>query len=210
MSEKPMLPLRRCAVALAVLFALAACSAPRVIAADDEQTETPKQTDTPEDVQQVIDKIRQVILPQQKQLARELIRKYPNSDLARLAQKLLDEYKLYDELTAAQRQRDDARTKRIRGYWDARRPVLCVAEPNPVQITNLTDQPVLYQVKGPSMGWAGPLRLRAGESHQYNYSVAFRRVTEGGQEHYSLAVGNHYVFRRPANGGPSRLFPKAD
>lgn len=202
-------------VAFVTLFAVAVCCGSQVITAADEKSEEPAEA------QEMIERIRRVVLPQQKIIARELIRKYPNSELAKLAQNLLDEYKLYDELAAAEQQKDETRLQNIRDYWDeawskrrqhfwdAQRSTVRLAKPNPLAITNLTDEPVLYQVKGPAMDWSGPYRLRANESHRFNYPVIFRRATKQGLSKYSLSVGKRYIFRRPAKGGSTRLFQAA-
>ena len=80
MIERSMRPFCCCAAVFAILCVVATCSTPQVIAAEERHLETPKigepasEVENPEEVQQIIDKIRQVISPQQKELARELIR----------------------------------------------------------------------------------------------------------------------------------------
>jgi len=201
--------------AFVALFAVAVCCSAQVATAADKKSEDPAEA------REMIEHIRRVVLPQQKKIARELIRKYPNSELAKLAQELLDEYKLYDELAAAEQQKDESRLQKIRDYWDearnkkrreygdAQRPATRPTKPHLLQITNLTDEPVLYQVKGPAMDWSGPFRLRADESHRFHSSVIFRRVTKMGLSQYSLSAGQHYVFRRLPQESSPRLFQAA-
>jgi hypothetical protein len=152
----------------------------------------------------MIQGLRNLVLPQQKKLARELIRKYPNTPLAEMARKLLDEYAQYDELRDAELREESDRRAQVRAYWDARRQPPRPATSRPVTITNLTDEPVLYEYHAPAMSWSRPVRLPVGESHTFHGTVQFRRVTPSGVVRDTLLPGVRYVFR--TSGDEPRLF----
>jgi len=158
----------------------------------------------------MIGDVRSLILPQQKERAEELIQKYPNTKLAKLAEQLLAEYKLYESLKAAERAKIEARTAEVRAFWTAIYPNAIPPEPVPLSITNLTDEPVLYEVQGPVTEWSGPHNLRPGESHFLKYPATFRRVTQAGLVEYTLRVGQRYVFRQLASGELPQLFRARD
>jgi hypothetical protein len=158
------------------------------------------------ETQEFIDRISTLVLPQQKQLAREIIKNRPGTPLAELAEKLLAQYELYEDLAAREQRERDARTEWIREFWDAHRvPAPTIAAPL-VTLINRFDEPVLYQVKLLSMKWTGPYRLPAGETHRYRGPVLVRRVTAEGVRTYALSPYNQYVFSDPRGTGTPRLF----
>ena len=155
---------------------------------------------------EMIERIRNLILPQQKEAAQELIRKYPNSRIAKIAQDLLDEYMLYDNLEAQSRQNQIARDTMIREFWRHYYPPYEKVVPVQTQIVNRSDRSVLYQLKGPEMEWAGPFRLAIGETHTVNYPVLFRRVTADGIMEYTLPQGIQCVFKNAAETEQPKLY----
>ena len=157
-------------------------------------------------VQEFFERVRTLVLPQQEQWARELIRRHPDTPVAKQAQMLLDEYTRYNKATDEEQQRKQAHTKAIREFWDARRPAARKATVGPLEIINETDRPVLYQVKGPSMEWAGPHRLRAGQTHRFHYPVRYRRYSRKDLNEFSLSVGTRYAFRQSDEDGVVRLY----
>ena len=159
-----------------------------------------------EQTNETLERIRTLILPQQKQWARNLIRQQPDTPLAKLAQQLLDEYKMYDAAREAEQRKADARTKQVREFWKARYRPAPKSETKPLRITNQSDEPVLFQVKGPSMAWSNPQRLRSGETQKFHYPVIYRRFTKAGTSTYSLSVGTLYVFKRSQKQGVPKLF----
>ena len=159
-----------------------------------------------DEFQKEIERVRTLVLPLQKRWAREFIKKNPDSPDAKIAQELLDEYKFYDTQAELERQKEKNRTQKVKQYWDNRRLPRRMPDANPIRITNLTDVPVLYQIKGPSMNWSGPYRLREGQTHQFEYPMLYQRITQEGLSVYSLSLGSRYVFRRPTSGGLPRLF----
>ena len=173
-------------------------------AAEAPRVETRAADETADE--KTLEKINTLVLPQQKQWAVELIEKDPDSEEAKLARRLLAEYKRYDELQAEQQREREAATRAIREYWEARQCTVLQPTQRPLTITNLTEEPVLYQIRGPGMAWAGPHRLRGGDSHKFHYPVVYRRVTQTGIVQYSLSVGSRCVFRVPKAADATRLF----
>ena len=159
-----------------------------------------------DEFQKEIERVRTLVLPLQKRWAREFIKKNPDSPNAKIAQELLDEYNFYDTQAELERQKEKNRTQIVKQCWDNRRLPPGMPDANPIRITNLTDVPVLYQIKGPSSNWSGPYRLRERQTHQFKYPMLYRRITQEGLSVYSLSLGGRYVFRRPTSGGLPRLF----
>lgn len=89
-------------------------------------------------------------------------------------------------------------------------PVLTATfKPAGVKLTNLSDEPFVYETKGPYSGWGGPYTMKPGESQLYEipYPLTYRRYSkETGWEVYTLGCGTHSEFRVPNAGGAPRLF----
>ena len=191
----------RIGFAATVLAALGAW----LFAADAVRAQAPP-ADADRETEAFINRIGTLVLPQQKQLAREIIKERPGTPLAELAQKLLAEYELYEELAAREQLERDARTRSIREFWDAGRvPAPSIPAPLVTLVSDF-DEPVLYQVRLPSMKWTGPYRLRPGQTHRYRGPVLFRRVTADGVTAYMLTPYTRYVFSDPRGTGTPRLF----
>lgn len=159
-----------------------------------------------EAARRMVQEIRSLVLPQQKEMAEEMIRKYPNTRLSKIAEQLLEEYRMYDALMEADQAKVEAETAAVRAFWKTVYPGGLNLEGMPTRITNLTDEPVLYQIHGPETAWSGPHNLRVNESHILKYPATFRRVTKDGAVEYSLRVGKHYVFRRLTPDAVPQLF----
>ncbi|MES2792618.1 MAG: alpha/beta hydrolase-fold protein [Planctomycetota bacterium] len=72
-----------------------------------------------------------------------------------------------------------------------------------VRITNLSNESVVYETKGPYSDWSKPYTLKAGDYDSYDiaYPMLFRRTTaEGRVEFFTLPVGSHSEFRAPQMG----------
>jgi predicted esterase len=80
--------------------------------------------------------------------------------------------------------------------------------PAGVVITNSSDEPLLYETKGPYTKWGGPFTLKPGKTHDYkiSYPLTYRRKTAAGLEQFTLAPGSHSEFRSPQSGGAPQLF----
>ena len=152
-----------------------------------------------EDVQFLIDS-------QRREVARQLIQRYPNTQLARYAQELLDEYARYDQLKVREKERDAAESLWLREYWKTHLPPVPVAMHYPLTITNESGQPVVYQVRWRGMKWMGPYVLSAGKTHTFHNSLIYRRITREGVREHTLLEGGRYVFRNPQDGGLPQLF----
>ena len=177
--------------------ALLACTAavaayPSGIALSGQPDNSSKLTD--EQVIRELERVRSLVLPQQEAWARNLIRSAPNTPGAKLAQQLLDEYDRFHKIESAENEQELRWRSTVREYWRAQRPPRPDYEPPVVCVVNRTDQPVLYEVKGPSLGWAGPHRLRPGQSHQFKYPIVLRYMIGEEVTTRSLPLGTNHVF----------------
>jgi poly(3-hydroxybutyrate) depolymerase len=87
-------------------------------------------------------------------------------------------------------------------------PVLSVGLDDPgIKITNATDDPQVYELKGAYSAWSGPLRLAPGKSHEYDVAepLLFRRRLDGSMQVFTLPVGYPFAFK-PSPGKPAGLF----
>ncbi|NOX55439.1 MAG: hypothetical protein GXP27_13580 [Planctomycetes bacterium] len=147
-----------------------------------------------EEVERELERIRTLVLPQQKAWARRLIRQRPETPMAKAAQQLLEEYRLLDQLRERERREAEAHRRAVRAYWRAKQvPPLTVSRQF-VRLTNRSDRAVLYEIKGPSMAWAGPYRLRKGQTHQFVYPAAVRFLVGDQVIEASVTPGAEYVF----------------
>jgi len=80
--------------------------------------------------------------------------------------------------------------------------------PPGVKLTNSTDQPLVYETKGPYSSWGGPYTLEVGKTHRYDiaYPMTWRTRRNGRQSEYTLIPGSHSEFRVPRKGGTPELF----
>jgi predicted esterase len=80
----------------------------------------------------------------------------------------------------------------------------------PVRIENLSEEVLMYELKGPASGWGGPYGLEPGKSHRYDldYSLSYRWTSNGTTTVYTLKPGSESEFRLPSGGGPAALFRK--
>ncbi len=156
--------------------------------------------------QRLVDRLQNLVLSQQREIARQLVRQYPDTDAAKRAQELLEELELYDAADAAKREREDRRTEQIRNLWDARRPPAPTLPDLDITITNLGELGAIFQVRGPSMEWSRPVVLAVGETNRLKYPAAFRRITKEGTVLYSLQLGGRYVFLQNEGEATPRLY----
>lgn len=151
--------------------------------------------------QELLSRIQYLIPLQQRQVAEELVRRYPNTQLAAIGRRLLEEFKLYDQLRHDERLHREQQTAAIRAFWDARRPPAPVVNANPLTITNHAAETVLFELQGPGMEWSDPLILRANQSVKLNYSARYRRLTPDGNTFYMLPQGGNFEFLPGPSGG---------
>lgn len=154
---------------------------------DDQKQLSPQQQEA--DALEMLKGVDKLVLSQQKRVAKEVIRKYPKSETAKIAELILEEYNRFDRLKEADEAAEAAWKNEVRNHWFVERnPVhnsyfftlLEGTQVKPAQIINVSKTPVLYEMKGPSMPWNGPYRLRPNESHDFNYSVQLRFFSEQG------------------------------
>lgn len=81
-----------------------------------------------------------------------------------------------------------------------------------IQLTNLAETDLVYEIKGPITSWGGPYTLSPGKKHEFNvpYPLTYRRKVDGRVISYSLPAGSHLEFRVPKKGGDPRLFQAED
>lgn len=77
-----------------------------------------------------------------------------------------------------------------------------------IKLTNLSEEPFLYQTRGPYSAWSETYTLAPGRSQEYKipYPLVYRRSGPGTAETYSLFTGTHSEYRVPRTGGSPRLF----
>ncbi|MCA9005092.1 MAG: hypothetical protein KDA70_07430 [Planctomycetaceae bacterium] len=154
---------------------------------DDQKQLSPQQQEA--DAQEMLKGVDKLVLSQQKRVAKEVIRKYPKSETAKIAELILEEYSRFDRLKEADEAAESAWKNEVRNHWFVERnpvhnscffTILEGTQVRPAQIVNSSKTPVLYEMKGPSMPWNGPYRLRANESHEFNYPVQLRFFSDQG------------------------------
>lgn len=92
---------------------------------------------------------------------------------------------------------------RLKGVtWSAPNLAAVFGKPG-IRITNLSNESVVYETKGPYSDWSQPYTLKAGDYDSYDiaYPMLFRRTTaEGRVEYFTLPAGSHSEFRAPQAG----------
>jgi len=170
-----------------------------------EETDEFQPADDEAKAQEIVDRLQNLVLSQQRLLARELIDEYSETRSAKVARELLDELELYDAENVARRQRELERTAWIRNFWDARRAPAPELPDLAVTITNGSDEAAIFQIRGPSMDWSRPMILAVGETNILKYPARFRRFTKQGTVRYSLELGQRYVFLKDSEDEIPRL-----
>ncbi|QDT93900.1 hypothetical protein [Gimesia algae] len=141
------------------------------------------------DAQEMLKGVEKLVLSQQRRVAKEVIRKYPKSKTAKIAELLLEEYSRFDRLKEVDEAAEAAWRNEVRNHWFVERnpvhnscffTILEGTQVSPALIINRSKTPVLYEMKGPSMPWNGPYRLRPSESHDFNYPVQIRFFSDQG------------------------------
>ena len=81
-----------------------------------------------------------------------------------------------------------------------------------IKLTNLSNEDLIYEVKGPTSTWGGPYTLKPKMEHTFEvpYSLLYRRKTKGKTINYTLPAGTHLELRVPKAGGDARLFQAHD
>ena len=158
----------------------------------------------PPEAEAELQRLQPLVLPQQRADARELMERYPNTRLAEIIARLLDEYAAYDRLQDEERAAREANTALIREYWRVRYAQCPVPGPLPpsLRLVNETSEPILFQAKQHDTVWMGPYRLAAGAEQIIHRPTTLRRITPAGIELHPLYPGNDYVFRATDAGPP--------
>lgn len=169
---------------------------------ETEQTKlTPQEQEAA--AQELLKGVQKLVLSQQKRIAQKVIRLYPKSESAKVAKLLLDEYQRFDQLKVEEEKADAAWINEVRNHWfHERNPqhnssfftVLEGTQSAGVKVSNQSKLPVLYELKGPSMTWNGPFRLRVGESDEFFYSAQVRFFSDQGVVVKHLKPGQTIVL----------------
>lgn len=77
-----------------------------------------------------------------------------------------------------------------------------------IKVTNLSEEPFVYQTKGPYSAWSASVSLEPGKSHEYPipYPLTYRHSGGTATEVYTLFTGTHSEYRVPLTGGAPQLF----
>lgn len=143
----------------------------------------------------------QLVPAQQKVRAELLIKKYPNSRTARIAQRLLDEYAIYERQALQGYAAREPWNRFVREFWSPRLDhIIAPWEPPTVRIANETREPVVYQAMFPSMKFVGPYWLGAGQQLVVYRPVVIRYSVGGTLQTAELSPGQSYAFRTGADG----------
>jgi hypothetical protein len=164
----------------------------------------------PPNLQQEIDALLMLTREQQKQRARELIRKYPDTETARILRRVLAEHATYDALAEQERLAREARAVWVREFWRGRCCPLPAWNPPVGRIINETDEPVLYQQRIEGIHhtrWSGPYRLRAGDGHESPHPYFVRYLVQGDVQTVVVYPGDVYAFRGSPDDGTLTLVP---
>ena len=91
--------------------------------------------------------------------------------------------------------------------WSAPNLTAVFGKPG-IRITNIANEPVVYETKGPYSDWSKPYTLKPGDDDFFDiaYPVLFRRTVGGQVEYFTLPAGSHSEFRPPTAGGKIQLF----
>ena len=201
-------------LAAALVLGLAPAAA---TAQDPGSTPLPEQPGAegvlPEEAQNELDRALQLTLPQQKERARELIRKYPGTRVARIAQRLLDEYAAFERLSEGERAARAAQIAFVREYWRAKVECQLPEYTAPVgRLVNEGDEPAVFQIRFRQTVWMGPYRLRPGQEQIVYEPVLVRRFVAGAFVEEPLAPGNTIDFHETgaATAAPAVPVPAGD
>lgn len=191
---------RVCAFAVLITFTAAGQAA--YAQNDPFSTDTEKAEMTPQEqeaaAQDLLKGVQKLVLSQQKRIARKVIRLYPKSESAKVAKLLLEEYQRFDQLKEEEEKADIEWLNQVRNHWFVERnpvhnssyfTILEGTQKLPTRVVNKSNSPVLYELKGPSMPWNGPFRLRIGESHEFYYAAQVRFFSDQGEVVKQLAPG---------------------
>lgn len=147
-----------------------------------------------------IERLRLLIVPQQKERARQWIEQHPGTELARVAREVLDRYAQFEQLKARELARTEAHESLIRGYWDARRPRFESPPPVDFVLRNDSNVPVLYELRTPITAWLGPHRMAVGGTYRAGRPVEIRFVGARGLTQVVLLPGRVYAFADAGEG----------
>lgn len=181
-----------------ILQAIAAFTAAAMMFSPAYSQEEP----LPPEAQAELEQFREFEAPQARARARKFIEMYPDTRVAKILTRLLEEYAAFDRLKDEERAAQQARAASIREYWRARYAQHPLPAPLPYTLTvvNETDEPILFQAKSYNTVWSGPHRIRPGGVQGLYHPVILRRITAEGIEYHSLSPGNDYVFRATGPG----------
>lgn len=162
--------------------------------------------------QRQLDELLTLTVPQQRLRAQELIEEYPDSDLAIVLQRLLDEHKTFETIQQAEQERREASTAWSRIYWRNRCCPLPPWNPPVGRIVNETGGPILYEQRLDGLHrsrWSGPYRLTAMSDHDSPHPFLVRFLVAGTVQVQRIMPGENYAFRGSSADGTLQLVHSA-
>jgi hypothetical protein len=162
------------------------------------------------DIERELEELLALTLPQQKERARRLIEEYPGTELARILQRLLNEYEVFDQLAADEQRLREAQSAWVQAYWRDRCCPLPPWNPPLGRIINETGEPILYEQRIDGIHrtrWSGPFRLGVGRHYESPYPFLVRYLAAGGVHVRMIAPGESYAFRGTPSEGEIVLLP---
>ncbi len=76
------------------------------------------------------------------------------------------------------------------------------------RITNFSDAPLVYEIRGPYTVWGGPYTLEPGKTHEYDFPhpLTYRQSSGPTRDNFTLVAGSYSIYGPPKKGGPPRLY----
>jgi hypothetical protein len=164
---------------------------------------------TPE-MRDELDELLTLTVQQQIQRARELIKEHPDTELARVLQRLLAEHAAFNQVKLEEQRLREARSEWARAYWRDRCCPLPPWNPPVGRIINETNGPVLYEQRLDGIHrsrWAGPYFMTAGQDHSSPHPYLVRYLVAGDLRVRLVVPGDNYAFRGSAEDGTLDLVP---
>lgn len=163
---------------------------------------------TPEQ-QRELNQLLTMTVPQQRVRAKELIEKFPDSDLAVVLQRLLEEYETFGQIHEVEQLRRESYSEWARVYWHSKCCPPPPWDPPVGRIVNETGIPVLYEQRLEGIDrsrWSGPYRLTTGD-HASPHPYHVRYLVAGTLRVQQVLPGETYAFRGSPADGSLELVP---
>lgn len=76
------------------------------------------------------------------------------------------------------------------------------------RLTNFSDAPLVYEIRGPYTVWSQPYTLEPGKTHEFEFPhpLTYRQSTGPTRNTFTLVAGSYSIYGPPKKGGPPRLY----